>query len=81
MIRPGPRTNLGNALRLQGQHDAAIAAYRRAIELEPDHAETHNNLGVALQEAGRLDEAIAAYLRAIELEPGLPMPTATWAVP
>ena len=57
--------------RSRGRLEEAIAAYRRAIELNPDHAEAHNNLGNVLGEQGRLDEAIAAYHRAIALKPDL----------
>ena len=41
------------------QADEAIAAYRKAIELDPRDPNAHNNLGNALS-AGKLDEAIAA---------------------
>src|SRR4051812_10531423 len=59
--------NLGEALRASGQVDRAIAAYRQAIEQEPNYAEAHSNLGLALQTKGQLDEALAAHRRAVEL--------------
>jgi len=62
-------SNLGNALRDQGNLDEAIAAYRQAIGVRPDFADGHSNLGNALRDQGRLDEAIAAYRRAIGLKP------------
>ena len=68
-IWPRPTTTWAIALRDQGRLDEAIAAYHRAIELKPDHAEAHSNLGIALEDQGRLDEAIAAYHRAIALKP------------
>ena len=43
-------------LKDQGQLDAAIAAYRQAIALQPDYFEVHSNLGLALQHKGQLDE-------------------------
>jgi len=39
----------------------ALAAYRRATELEPDNAEGWNQLGHLLRRVGELDEAEAAY--------------------
>ncbi|MDX2214084.1 MAG: tetratricopeptide repeat protein [Oculatellaceae cyanobacterium bins.114] len=39
----------------------AIAAYHKAIDLNPDYATAYNNLGNALQANQQLPEAIAAY--------------------
>jgi superkiller protein 3 len=61
--------NLGNAYCNQGKLDQAIAAYRKALVLEPDRTAAHNNLGIVLRQQGKLDEAIAAYSKVIELEP------------
>ncbi|HEX5093750.1 MAG TPA: tetratricopeptide repeat protein [Burkholderiales bacterium] len=61
----------GNASREQGRLDDAIAGYRQALALAPDHAIAHLNLGSALLDQGRLDEAQASLRRAIVLEPGL----------
>ena len=44
-------------------------AYRRALELKPDDAETHVHLGEVLKALGRPDEAIAGQRRALELKP------------
>ncbi|MEG3961743.1 tetratricopeptide repeat protein, partial [Microcoleus sp. S36b_A2] len=60
--------NLGLALQQQGRLDEAIAAYRPAIQINPNDAEAHRNLGLALQQQGRLDEAIAAYRQAIKID-------------
>ena len=46
-----------------------MAAFRRAIELEPELALAHGNLASTLHAAGRIGEAIAAYDRAIALDP------------
>ena len=59
----------GNQLLGEEKLEEAIAAYRRAIELNPDLSWSHHNLGEALAKLGQLDEAIAAYHRAIELNP------------
>ena len=49
--------------------DKAIAGFRSAIRLAPDHADSHCRLGNALIRKGKLDEAIAAYREAIRLKP------------
>jgi tetratricopeptide (TPR) repeat protein len=50
-------------------HDGAAHAYRKAIEIKPDHAEAALNLGVALQESGDLEGAMRAYAQAYRLLP------------
>jgi predicted O-linked N-acetylglucosamine transferase (SPINDLY family) len=61
------QAHLGIALRRNGRLGDAIAAYRRAIELDPQ-PNTLLNLGRAEREAGHRDAAIAAFRRAIELK-------------
>jgi len=50
----------------------AIAAYRRATELEPNSPRHSTTSAPALQDAGRMEEAAAAFARAVELRPILP---------
>ena len=45
-------------------------AYRRALELDPRHADAHVNLGRLLHEEGQLVAATAHYRRAVALQPG-----------
>ncbi|HID11733.1 MAG TPA: tetratricopeptide repeat protein [Candidatus Latescibacteria bacterium] len=49
--------------------DKAIGHYRYALQLEPDHAATHNDLGNVLRRMGRLKEAVACYRRALRIRP------------
>ena len=49
--------------------DKAIAGFRSAIRLAPDHADSHCRLGYALIRKDKLDEASAAYREAIRLKP------------
>ena len=58
---PETHYNLGNTLQEQGDLDAAIASYNKALQLNPNHPDAHNNLGNSLKEKGNLDAAIASY--------------------
>jgi len=50
---------------------AAEAAYRKALDIKPDHAEAALNLGIVLQEAGDFDRAMSAYATAYRLRPDM----------
>lgn len=52
--------------------DAAEAAYRKAIELDPRMAAAHTNLGNLAHRRGRRGEARELYEKAIELDPEQP---------
>lgn len=52
--------------------DEAMAAYCRALELDPDLPDAHLNLGRLLHELGKIEEAEACYRRALEGRPGDP---------
>ena len=47
----------------------AIAAFKRALELNPEHAVSYYNLGVALLNNGNLIEAKIILQKSIELDP------------
>lgn len=57
---------LGALAYLDNTQDA-LAAYRRATELDPDNAESWNYLGLLLMRVGDLDGAIAAYSKVLAL--------------
>ncbi|MGE0718342.1 MAG: tetratricopeptide repeat protein [Alphaproteobacteria bacterium] len=61
--------DLGLALGLAGDRAGAIAAERRAIALDPRHAQAHYNLACDLQEENRLVEAIGHYRAALAADP------------
>ena len=61
--------NLGNVLRDLGRPTEAIAAYRRALELNPEFTKAHYNLAIALKEQGMVDEAIDTCHDAVQLKP------------
>ncbi|HET6250869.1 MAG TPA: tetratricopeptide repeat-containing glycosyltransferase family protein [Tepidisphaeraceae bacterium] len=50
-----------------GDLDQSLAAFRRAIDLQPSMSNAWNNMGNVLRYLGRLDEAIAAYRRALAI--------------
>jgi tetratricopeptide (TPR) repeat protein len=61
--------NLGNAFARLGESDAAIRAYKRAIEQRNgSYSRAYNNLGVLLLREGRWDEAYEAFNTALKLE-------------
>jgi tetratricopeptide (TPR) repeat protein len=62
---------LGNALaEIPGRLPEAIAEYKAALRIEPDHIRAHINLGDALvRMPGRLPEAIAEYEAALRIRP------------
>jgi tetratricopeptide (TPR) repeat protein len=47
----------------------AIAAYRKALEIDPKNAPAYYNLGVALGRKNQPDAAIAAFSKALEIDP------------
>ena len=56
--------NLGNAFARLGESEAAIAAYRKAIDQRKgQYSRAYNNLGVVFLRLGRWDEAAETYRR------------------
>jgi predicted O-linked N-acetylglucosamine transferase (SPINDLY family) len=64
--------DLGNILLMLGRTLEAIAAYRSAMQADPNHAGVRTNLGVALYESGQAEQALVEFRRAVELDPSLP---------
>lgn len=60
-------TNLGSAYHAEGDLAAAVAHYRRSIELYPNESSTYANLGGALTDLGDLDGASEALATAIRM--------------
>jgi serine/threonine protein kinase len=52
-----------------GLFEKAEEAYRSAIRLRPNHADTHNNLGILLGNLKRIAEAEREYREAIRINP------------
>jgi tetratricopeptide (TPR) repeat protein len=60
--------NLGAALQANGDRDRAIAAYTRAVDLEPSPL-PYNSLGVLYREAGAMGAAMDVLQQALRLDP------------
>lgn len=50
-------------------YDKAIAAFNKAIELQPTNAGNYNNFALALAASGKMDEAQKNLQKAIEIDP------------
>ncbi len=65
----GGNTLKGFAHDKLNEHDEAIKAYDKAIEINPQDSDAWYNKGVALDKLDKSDEAIKAYDKAIEINP------------
>ena len=54
-----------------GQINDSIVSYKKALEINPNDADTFNNLGIAFDEHERLDDAIQSYRQALSIQPDL----------
>jgi tetratricopeptide (TPR) repeat protein len=59
--------NRGNLLRGQNKLDEAIAAYRKAIDIDGNYAEAHFALGMALRSQDQFTDALVALKKGHEL--------------
>lgn len=62
--------NLGDLLAEADEPDAAIEAFRHAIDLAPDDAAAHYNLADTLDRVGADDDARVAFERFLERADG-----------
>ncbi len=65
-------TNLGAALKEQGEIAHAMTSFRRALAICPDDAGAHFGLGRILQETGRMEEAAVEFRAAVRSRPYVP---------
>ena len=68
---PAASNGLGLLELQRGHLHNAIAAFRRAVELQPEYPEAYNNLAGALAQTGDRPGAVQAYREAIRLQPDL----------
>jgi tetratricopeptide (TPR) repeat protein len=62
----------GGACETNGDDDAALIAYQKAIDGDPALAAAHTNMGGLLQRRGELGQAREHYERALALDPDQP---------
>jgi cytochrome c-type biogenesis protein CcmH/NrfG len=60
---------LGNEYFDSSQHEKAIWAYRKALELDPNNANVWTDLGVMYRRSNKPQEALQAFDKAIEVDP------------
>jgi arylsulfatase A-like enzyme len=63
---------LGIARAGNGQHDAALEAFRRVLSIDDRNATAYQDIGITELQFGRLPEALAAFSRSIALNDRLP---------
>ena len=60
-------TDLGTRLRSDGQDEAGLASYVKAVEVDPTYAPAHYNLGVVYGESpAHYNKALDSYQRAVQ---------------
>jgi eukaryotic-like serine/threonine-protein kinase len=60
---------LGTCYAALGSRDQSVAAFRKAIALDPDSSSAHTALGYALRGKNAWDGAVAAFREAVRLSP------------
>jgi tetratricopeptide (TPR) repeat protein len=68
---PAVAAETGKTLLAEGQADAALTEFGRALALDPRDARNFNNRGVALEALGQTEAARADFRRALEIDPAL----------
>ena len=61
--------DLGNLYFDTGNHEKAITAYHKALELNPNNADVMNDLGVMYRRSGQPNKAIETFDKAIKIDP------------
>lgn len=61
--------DLAGELARKGDYAAALAEWRKAVEMDPDDGKARYHLAYALDQQGQLDEAVAQYRKAVEFDP------------
>ena len=72
LLSPGDYAKQGDACFFENRYEDAIIAYDRALQIQPDLADTWNNRGVVLTRMQRYPEAIASYEQATTIRPNYP---------
>lgn len=59
----------GHTALAMGEMEKAAQHYRKAVQIDPSHAEGWQSLGMALVKTDHLEEAISVLTRLVELQP------------
>ncbi len=68
---PEIQNNYGAVLNALGDHEGALAAFKRAVDGQSGHAAAYNNIAVIQRARGETREAIDTLRRAVALNPDL----------
>jgi tetratricopeptide (TPR) repeat protein len=63
-------SQIAEEYREQGELDAALESYQRALSAAPDYVPVHLGIAEVQREAGQLEEAAAAYQAVLDLDEG-----------
>ena len=66
---PEAHSNLGTALRAQGQWSAALASLRRTLEIWPHDVRSLIDAADTMRALGQARESVALYQRALQIDP------------
>jgi ribosomal protein S12 methylthiotransferase accessory factor len=55
----------------RGEHEQAVGAFQRAVDLDPSSAMDYANLGVNYQALGDTEKAVHCYRMALSLDAGI----------
>ena len=61
--------DLGLAYAGMNNHEEAVRAFRKQIEVNAFHPRANDDLGTELQQLGKFDEAVSAYRKQLEITP------------
>ncbi|OGE19659.1 hypothetical protein A3J19_01955 [Candidatus Daviesbacteria bacterium RIFCSPLOWO2_02_FULL_41_8] len=68
---PNTHNNLGDVYGRNGDKQAALKEFQRAIELKPNYGDAYHNLANTYAELGQPDKAVENYQNALKYNPGL----------
>ncbi len=68
---PNTHNNLGDVYGRQGDKQAALREFQKAIELKPNYGDAYHNLANTYMELGQPDKALENYQDAIKYNPNL----------
>lgn len=68
---PNTHNNLGDLYGRQGDKQAALREFQKAIEIKPNYGDAYHNLANTYRELGQTDKALENYHKALEFNPNL----------